>query len=75
MTMGPLLNLAVWALVGVAALFLGLRIFCKVLRRLSLWWDDYILIAGWVSRPLGGSSAEALISPLLTGLSRSRLRS
>ena len=48
---GPLLNLTVWALVGVASLFIVLRIYCKLLRRLSLWWDDYILLAGWVGKP------------------------
>jgi hypothetical protein len=37
-----------------SAAFLGLRIYCKFLRHRSLWWDDHILIAAWVSgrRPL-----------------------
>ena len=39
-----------WPLVAVAALFSGLRIFCKRLTSKSLWWDDYFLIAAWASR-------------------------
>ncbi|KAH7321330.1 hypothetical protein B0I35DRAFT_501481 [Stachybotrys elegans] len=32
----------------VSAVFLGLRLFCKVIRHRHLWWDDYILIASWI---------------------------
>ncbi|KAH7122107.1 hypothetical protein B0J13DRAFT_680257 [Dactylonectria estremocensis] len=36
-----------WTFFGGATILLGLRIYFKVLRRRSLWWDDYILIAAW----------------------------
>jgi hypothetical protein len=29
--------------------FLALRIYCKLSRRRSLWWDDHFLVASWVS--------------------------
>lgn len=45
----PQLNSTIWFLTAMAALFLGLRIYAKVWRRRPLWWDDYFLIAGWVS--------------------------
>ena len=48
---GPRLNVAIWFLTGVAAIFLSLRLYCKRLRQNILWWDDYILIAAFV-RPL-----------------------
>jgi hypothetical protein len=47
--MGPTTNIAGWALVAAAALFIGLRIFCKYWSRRRLWWDDYLLLAAWVS--------------------------
>jgi hypothetical protein len=31
-----------------AAVFLALRVYCKLSRRRSLWWDDHFLIASWV---------------------------
>jgi hypothetical protein len=42
-------NTIVWMLTALAAVFLGLRVFCKFLRHRGLWWDDHILIAAWVS--------------------------
>lgn len=38
-----------WTFASLSALFLGLRIFCKFKSRRNLWWDDYVLIASWVS--------------------------
>ncbi|KAF5013959.1 hypothetical protein FDECE_88 [Fusarium decemcellulare] len=32
-----------------AAVFLGLRLYCKIVRGRGLWWDDHLLIAAWVS--------------------------
>ncbi len=63
---GPILNLAVWLLVGTASLFLALRVFCKISRRLSLWWDDYILVAGWVSGALRGRNEYGIFGRWLT---------
>jgi hypothetical protein len=50
-TYGPRLNIAIWFLTGVAAIFLGLRLYCKRIRRNKLWWDDYVLIAAFVRFP------------------------
>jgi len=46
--MGPLMRVAIWALVAVSGLFLALRIYCKFLKHRGLWWDDHILVAAWV---------------------------
>ncbi len=45
---GPYINSSIWVLQGLAGLFLALRVYCKFLRRRGFWWDDYLLIAGWV---------------------------
>lgn len=47
--LGPHMNIVVWVLVGLSGLFLGLRIYCKFMKSRGLWWDDYLLIASWVS--------------------------
>ena len=43
------LNGGLWSLWAGATAFLGLRIWIKLTRRHGLWWDDYILLASWVS--------------------------
>lgn len=45
---GPKLNASVWTLVGIATVFLALRMYCRAFRGQRLWWDDGILIAAWV---------------------------
>lgn len=40
-----------WTLFAGASVFLGLRLWCKLTRRHGLWYDDHILIAGYVSSP------------------------
>ncbi|KXX78526.1 hypothetical protein MMYC01_206366 [Madurella mycetomatis] len=45
---GPKLNASIWALAGIATVFLALRIYCRAFKRQSFWWDDAILIAAWV---------------------------
>jgi hypothetical protein len=47
--LGRQTNVAVWFLVASSAVFLGLRIYCKYIKNRGLWWDDYVLIASWVS--------------------------
>lgn len=44
----PKLLASIWTLGFVATVFLALRIYCRLLRRQRLWWDDVILIAAWV---------------------------
>lgn len=46
--LGPYLLRVVWPLAALSTLFLALRLYCKLSRRHRLWWDDYILLAGWV---------------------------
>lgn len=38
-----------WCLLAGASVFLVLRLWCKITRRHGLWYDDYILIAAYVS--------------------------
>jgi hypothetical protein len=45
---GPHLNRIIWSLAALTTLFVGLRVYCKFLRRRQLWWDDYVLLAAWV---------------------------
>ncbi len=47
-SMGPVMRVSTWSLVGMAFIFLGLRIYCKILKHRGLWWDDYVLLAAWV---------------------------
>ena len=39
---------AIWAFIIGSAVFLGLRIYCKLSRSRALWWDDRLLAASWV---------------------------
>lgn len=54
---GPMLIAVIWALSAMALVFLSLRIYCKFLRHSGLWWDDYVLIASWVSKGVGGADS------------------
>ncbi len=45
---GPQINVAIWLLTVLAAVFLGLRLYCKRIRWKQLWWDDYVLAAAFV---------------------------
>ncbi|KAI1381066.1 hypothetical protein F4677DRAFT_440283 [Hypoxylon crocopeplum] len=45
---GHWINAVVWVLVSLAAVFLGLRVFCKYKRGRGLWWDDWVLMASWI---------------------------
>jgi hypothetical protein len=40
---------SIWSLATLATIFLALRVYCKWFRHHSMWWDDYVLIAAWVS--------------------------
>ncbi|KIH91227.1 hypothetical protein SPBR_01856 [Sporothrix brasiliensis 5110] len=44
---GPQLNITVWGLTGVATAFFAVRLYCKLLRKRRLRWDDWVLAAGW----------------------------
>ncbi len=47
----PLLLWSIWVLTVVSAIFLALRVYAKLMRRRSLWWDDHFLILSWVRTP------------------------
>lgn len=52
---GPAVLGAHWGLTAFGTVLLALRIYCKKFHPKSkrgLWWDDYILIGGWVGPPL-----------------------
>ena len=46
---GPRILISTWVLTGLSCAFLALRLFCKFKANRGLWWDDYILVASWVS--------------------------
>ncbi|KAI0544881.1 hypothetical protein F4679DRAFT_563339 [Xylaria curta] len=46
---GVVLNAVNWTLTALAAVFLSLRVYCKICRGRGLWWDDYILILSFAS--------------------------
>ena len=60
----PRLLASIWTLAFISTVFLALRIYCRLLRSSSLWWDDGILIAAWVSNTtptrdrFGGGGAD-----------------
>lgn len=45
----PMLLWSIWTVTVVSAIFLSLRVYCKLTRHRSLWWDDHFLILSWVS--------------------------
>ncbi|KAI1495427.1 hypothetical protein F5X99DRAFT_426798 [Biscogniauxia marginata] len=46
---GPRLLAACWSLTAASAIFLILRIYCKLWRSRGLWWDDHLMIISWVA--------------------------
>ena len=47
--LGPQTNGIFWFLVVLSLTFLMLRLYCKFKLGQGLWWDDWILVASWVS--------------------------
>ena len=39
---------SVWSMLLLSTIFLVLRVYCRAFRLRKLWYDDYLLIAGWV---------------------------
>ncbi|KAK1753661.1 hypothetical protein QBC47DRAFT_424162 [Echria macrotheca] len=46
--LGPPLNIVVWLLVSISAVFLFTRLYLKNFQNRGLWWDDYVLLAAWL---------------------------
>ncbi|KAK3321798.1 hypothetical protein B0H66DRAFT_514015 [Apodospora peruviana] len=44
---GPQVNLVVWVIVSISALFLFTRLYLKNCQNRGLWWDDYALLTSW----------------------------
>ncbi|KAK4041870.1 hypothetical protein C8A01DRAFT_14465 [Parachaetomium inaequale] len=60
---GPKLNAVVWSLTALSGFVLGLRIYCRAIRRKGLWWDDGFLIAAWIC-----ITVESALLTYMTGL-------
>ncbi|KAJ4387463.1 hypothetical protein N0V93_008055 [Gnomoniopsis smithogilvyi] len=58
--------LSSWVFTGLSALFLGLRIGCKLRSRRGLWLDDHILTASWFAL-LGSTIITSVSVPLGLG--------
>lgn len=67
---GPQLNIIVWLLISISALFLFTRLYLKACQNRGLWWDDYLLLAAWLTQ-----SAHAGIVTFLVdkGYGRSKI--
>src|SRR3569833_3267433 len=59
---GHKMNAISWTLTALASVVLMLRQYSKYLRRKHLWWDDYILIAAWVSGATSFFAREQLLA-------------
>ncbi|PKS05641.1 hypothetical protein jhhlp_008160 [Lomentospora prolificans] len=42
-------NVIIWILTGISGLVLFLRGYCKITRQRGLWWDDWIMLAAWIT--------------------------
>lgn len=47
--LGPRLNAVIWTLTAVSAIFLALRLYCRIIMAKVLWWDDWFLSAAWIA--------------------------
>lgn len=45
---GPVVIAAIWSMFAISSCFLILRVYCRAIRTRAMWWDDYLLVAGWV---------------------------
>ncbi|KAL8403965.1 hypothetical protein RB594_009010 [Gaeumannomyces avenae] len=51
---GPLSETITWVLVGIAFLFLSLRLYCKWIKSRTFWWDDWLLTITWIFLLIAG---------------------
>lgn len=56
----PKLLVTIWVLLGLAGIFLALRLYCKFSRHRGAWWDDWFLVGSFVS-PLPSRRKKALL--------------
>ena len=45
---GPVVVSSIWTMLAISSIFLALRVYCRGIRVRAMWWDDYLLITGWV---------------------------
>ncbi|KAB5585686.1 hypothetical protein GE09DRAFT_1071591 [Coniochaeta sp. 2T2.1] len=45
---GPVVTASIWSMFAISSCFLIARVYCRAIRARAMWWDDYLLIAGWV---------------------------
>ena len=56
---GPAIEAAIWALTATAAVFVALRVYCKLLTHRRLQLDDWVLVAAWVCWNLGQRAVKS----------------
>lgn len=60
--LGPLILALTWTLTAISLVFLALRIYCKsFLKGVALWWDDYVLVASWITLLVATALATRLV--------------
>ncbi|KAI1506381.1 hypothetical protein F5X99DRAFT_364011 [Biscogniauxia marginata] len=52
---------SVWAMFLVSSIFLASRIYCRAIRVRAMWWDDWLLIAGWAFLAAGNGMITELM--------------
>ncbi|KAK3681769.1 hypothetical protein B0T22DRAFT_445374 [Podospora appendiculata] len=45
---GQRILVTIWILTGLSGLFLLVRLFCKLMTKRLLWWDDHVLALSWI---------------------------
>ncbi|KAI1841757.1 hypothetical protein JX265_007139 [Neoarthrinium moseri] len=51
-----------WSLVAASAIFLTLRVYCKLWRGRGLWWDDHLMIVAWLALAIAVSINTYIVS-------------
>lgn len=51
---------AIWVMFSISSVFAALRLYCRFSHSGSVWWDDYLLFAGWVVLLTGVSLQTAI---------------
>ena len=59
---GPKLNAIFWVLSTVSGIFMLARLYAKRLRGRTYWWDDWLLIASWVSSLLARHALVVMLT-------------
>ncbi|KAL6410920.1 hypothetical protein AUP68_07352 [Ilyonectria robusta] len=60
--LGPTVIAVCASMTVAAAIFLGLRLYCKITRGRTFWWDDHVLIAAWTSLAIATGLAVYIVT-------------